>query len=37
LSNKQMSFVQETLTSYQLIAAIEKMGQDYNNMNAAVK
>jgi hypothetical protein len=37
LSNKQMSFVQETLTSYQLIAAIEKMGQDYNNINAAVK
>jgi hypothetical protein len=37
LSNKQMSFVQETLTSYQLIAAIEKMGEDYNKMNAAIK
>jgi predicted amidophosphoribosyltransferase len=29
LSNKQIVFVQDALTTYQLIAAIEKMNQDF--------
>jgi hypothetical protein len=29
LSNKQIVFVQDALTTYQLIAAINKMGQDF--------
>ena len=29
LSNKQIVFVQDALTCYQLIAAIDKMGQDF--------
>jgi len=29
LSNKQIVFVQDALTTYQLVAAIEKMGQDF--------
>ena len=37
LSNKQMSFVQESLTSYQLMSSIEKMGQDFSKTNAATK
>jgi hypothetical protein len=29
LSNKQIVFVQDALTTYQLIAAIDKMNQDF--------
>ena len=37
LSNKQMSFVQEALSSYQLINTIEKMGEEYAKLKAANK
>jgi predicted amidophosphoribosyltransferase len=32
LSNKQIVFVQDALTTYQLIAAITKMSQDFAAM-----
>jgi hypothetical protein len=35
LSNKQMSFVQESLSSFQLISTITKMEQDFAKINAA--
>ena len=35
LSNKQMSFVQEALSSYQLMNTIEKMGVEYAKLKAA--
>jgi hypothetical protein len=37
LSNKQMSFVQEALSSYQLMNTIEKMGVEYAKLKAANK
>ena len=37
LSNKQMSFVQEALSSYQLTNTIEKMGEEYAKLKAANK
>ena len=37
LSNKQMSFVQEALSSYQLMNTIEKMGVEYAKLKAASK
>ena len=36
LTNKQISFVQESLSSYQLMSTITKMEQDYAKLNAAV-
>ena len=36
LSNKQISFVQESLSSYQLMSTITKMEQDFAKLKAAV-
>jgi len=35
LANRQMSFVQDALTSYQLINAISKLEEDVARLNAA--
>ena len=37
LSNKQMSFVQESLSSYQLMSTISKMEQDYAKLKTPVQ
>ncbi len=37
LSNKQMSFVQESLSSYQLLNTIEKMGEEFAKLKTANK
>jgi hypothetical protein len=37
LSNRQMSFVQESLSSYQLINTIQKMGEEYDKLKAVNK
>jgi hypothetical protein len=36
LSNKQMSFVQESLSSYQLMSTISKMEQDYAKLKTPI-